>query len=150
MTKAPTPTKMSKGQSDNTNNATISPIKQRLRTDLGRSVRVTTATQETLWISLNFKDYSSLTRLGTFLEKNRFSSYYENIDKEKIFIMIFYQESSSLSDNWQEWLIIDKKDTTLSISHARNNRSLLETKGGGGGGALLKQCCDLRIKEKLS
>ena len=44
MTKAPTPTDMSKGQSDNTNNATKSSIKQRLRTDLGRSVGVTTAT----------------------------------------------------------------------------------------------------------
>ena len=45
MTKAPTPTEMSKGQSDNTNNATKSSIKQRLRTDLGRSVGVTKATQ---------------------------------------------------------------------------------------------------------
>ena len=45
MTKAPTPTEMSKGQSDNTNNATKSSIKQQLRTDLGRSVGVTTATQ---------------------------------------------------------------------------------------------------------
>ena len=44
MTKAPTPTEMSKGQSDNTNNATKSSIKKRLRTDLGRSVGVTTAT----------------------------------------------------------------------------------------------------------
>ena len=32
MTKAPTPTEMSKGQSHNTNNATKSSIKQRLRT----------------------------------------------------------------------------------------------------------------------
>ena len=38
MTKAPTPTEMSKGQSDNTNNATKILIKQQLRTDLGRSV----------------------------------------------------------------------------------------------------------------
>ena len=45
MTKAPTSTEMSKGQSDNTNNATNSSITQRLRTDLGRSVGVTTATQ---------------------------------------------------------------------------------------------------------
>ena len=45
MTKAPTPTEMSKRQSDNTNNATKSSIKQRLRTDLGRSVGVTSATQ---------------------------------------------------------------------------------------------------------
>ena len=45
MTKAPTPTEMSKGQSDNTNNAIKSSITQRLRTDLGRSVGVTTATQ---------------------------------------------------------------------------------------------------------
>ena len=42
MTKAPTPTEMSKGQSDNTNSATK---KQQLRTYLGRSVIVTTATQ---------------------------------------------------------------------------------------------------------
>ena len=45
MTKAPTPTEMSKGSSDNTNNATKSSIKQQLRTDLGRSVGVTTTTQ---------------------------------------------------------------------------------------------------------
>ena len=46
MTKAPTPTEMSKGQSDNTNKATKkSSITQRLRTDFGRSVWVTTATQ---------------------------------------------------------------------------------------------------------
>ena len=36
MTKALIPTEMSKGQSDNTNNATKSSIKQQLRTDLGR------------------------------------------------------------------------------------------------------------------
>ena len=42
MTKAPTPTELSKGQSYNTNNATKSSIKQQLRTDLGRSVKVTT------------------------------------------------------------------------------------------------------------
>ena len=45
MTKAPTPAEMSKGQSDNTNNATTNSITQRLRTDLGRSFRVTTNTQ---------------------------------------------------------------------------------------------------------
>ena len=45
ITKAHTPTEMSKGQSDNTNNATKTSIKQRLRTDFGRSVGVTTATQ---------------------------------------------------------------------------------------------------------
>ena len=50
MTKAPTPTEMSKGQSDNTNNATKSSITQRLRTDLGRSVGVTTATQ-LVWLT---------------------------------------------------------------------------------------------------
>ena len=50
MTKAPTPTEMSKGQSENTNNATKSSIKQRLRTDLGRSVGVTTATQ-LVWLT---------------------------------------------------------------------------------------------------
>ena len=53
MTKAPTPTEMSKGQSDNTNNATKSSIKQRLRTDLGRSVGVTKATQ-LVWLTGNF------------------------------------------------------------------------------------------------
>ena len=45
MTKAHTPTEMTKGQSDNTNNATKSSITQGLRTDLRRSVGVTTATQ---------------------------------------------------------------------------------------------------------
>ena len=50
MTKAPTPTEMSKGQTDNTNNATKSSIKQRLRTDLGRSVGITTATQ-LVWLT---------------------------------------------------------------------------------------------------
>ena len=50
MKKAPTPTEMSKGQIDNTNNATKSSIKQQLRTDLGRSVGVTTATQ-LVWLT---------------------------------------------------------------------------------------------------
>ena len=50
MIKAPTPTEMSKVQSENTNNATKSSIKQRLRTDLGRSVGVTTATQ-LVWLT---------------------------------------------------------------------------------------------------
>ena len=50
MTKAHTPTEMSKGQSDNINNATKSSITQRLRTDLGRSVGVTTATQ-LVWLT---------------------------------------------------------------------------------------------------
>ena len=50
MTKAPTPTEMSKGQSYNTNNATKNSITQRLRTDLGRSVGVTTATQ-LVWLT---------------------------------------------------------------------------------------------------
>ena len=45
MTKANTPAEMSKGQIDNTNNATKSSITQRLWPDLGRSVGVTTATQ---------------------------------------------------------------------------------------------------------
>ena len=45
MTKAPSPAEMSKGQNDSTNNATKSSISQRLRTDLGRSVGVTSATQ---------------------------------------------------------------------------------------------------------
>ena len=38
MTKAPTPTEMSKGQSDNINNATKSSIKQRLAADRLRTV----------------------------------------------------------------------------------------------------------------
>ena len=42
---------MLKGQSDNTNNATKSSITRRLRTDLGRSVGVTTAIQ---LVSLTF------------------------------------------------------------------------------------------------
>ena len=50
MTKAPKPTEMSKGQSDNTNNATKRSITQRLRTDLWRSVVVTTATQ-LVWLT---------------------------------------------------------------------------------------------------
>ena len=45
MAKAPTQAKMSKGQSDNTNNATKSSMTQRLRTDLGQSVGGTTVTQ---------------------------------------------------------------------------------------------------------
>ena len=51
MTKAPTSTEMSKGQSDNTTTPQKSSIKQRLRTDLGRSVGVTTATK-LVWTSL--------------------------------------------------------------------------------------------------
>ena len=50
MTEAPTPTEMSKGQSDNTKTPQKSSIKQRLRTDLGRSVGVTTATQ-LVWLT---------------------------------------------------------------------------------------------------
>ena len=53
MTKAPIPTEMSKGQSDNTNNATKSSIKQQLQTDLGRSVGVTTVTQLVWFTRLN-------------------------------------------------------------------------------------------------
>ena len=45
MTKASTPTEMSKVQSNNINNATKSSIKQQFRTDLGRTVWVATATQ---------------------------------------------------------------------------------------------------------
>ena len=50
MTKAPTPTEMSKGQSDKQTTPQKSSIKQRLRTDLGRSVGVTTATQ-LVWLT---------------------------------------------------------------------------------------------------
>ena len=50
MTNAPTPAELSKGQNDNTNNATKNSITQRLRTDLGRSVGVTMATQ-LVWLT---------------------------------------------------------------------------------------------------
>ena len=50
ITKAPIPTEISKGQNDHTNNATKSSIKKRLRTDLGRSVGVTTATK-LVWLT---------------------------------------------------------------------------------------------------
>ena len=53
MTKAATPTEMSKGQSDKPNNATKSSIKQRLRSDIGRSVGVTTSTQ-LVWFNTIF------------------------------------------------------------------------------------------------
>ena len=45
MTKAPTPTEMSKGQVTTQTTPQQSSIKQRLRTELGRSVGVTKATQ---------------------------------------------------------------------------------------------------------
>ena len=48
--KAPTPAQMSKRQSNNTKNATKSSITQRLRTDLGRSVGVTTVTK-LVWLT---------------------------------------------------------------------------------------------------
>ena len=54
MTKAPTPTEMSKGQNDNTNNATKSLITERLRTDLGRSGGVTMASQ-LVWLTTDFQ-----------------------------------------------------------------------------------------------
>ena len=53
MTKAPTPAKISKGQSDNTQKRKKrhkNSITQRLRTDLGRSIGVTTATQ-LVWLT---------------------------------------------------------------------------------------------------
>ena len=49
MTKAPTPTEMSKGQVT-TQTPQKSSIKQRLRTDLGRSVGLTQATQ-LVWLT---------------------------------------------------------------------------------------------------
>ena len=49
MAKAPSPTEKIKKWRDNTKNATKTSIKQRLRTDLGRSVGVT-ATQ-LLWLN---------------------------------------------------------------------------------------------------
>ena len=51
MTKAPTPAELSKGQNDNTKKSQKSSITQRLRTDLGRSVGVTTATQ-LVWFTM--------------------------------------------------------------------------------------------------
>ena len=50
MAKAPTPTEIARGQSDNTNNVRKKSIKQQLQTDLGRSVGVTTATQ-LVWLT---------------------------------------------------------------------------------------------------
>ena len=50
MTKAPTPTEMSKGKVTTQTTPQKSSIKQRLRTDLGRSVGVTTATQ-LVWLT---------------------------------------------------------------------------------------------------
>ena len=50
MTKALIPTEMSKGQIDNTKTPPKCPITQRYRTDLGRSVAVTTATQ-LVWLT---------------------------------------------------------------------------------------------------
>ena len=50
MTKAPTPTEKSKKQRDNTKTPPKTSITQRLRTDLGRSVGVTIATQ-LVWLN---------------------------------------------------------------------------------------------------
>ena len=50
MTKAPTPTEMSKEQSDNTNNATKKFDYTAVATDFGRLVGVTTATQ-LVWLT---------------------------------------------------------------------------------------------------
>ena len=50
MTKAPTPTEMSKGQVTTQTTPQKSSIKQRLRTDLGRLVGVTKATQ-LVWLT---------------------------------------------------------------------------------------------------
>ena len=50
MTKAPTPTEMSKGQVTTQTTPQKSSIKQRLRTDLGRSVGVTKATK-LVWLT---------------------------------------------------------------------------------------------------
>ena len=50
MTKAPTPTEKSKKQRDNTKSPPKTSITQRLRTDLGRSVGVTIATQ-LVWLN---------------------------------------------------------------------------------------------------
>ena len=55
MTKAFIPTEMSNGQSDNTKTSPKSSITQRLRTNLGRSVGVTTATQLVLLIGLKIE-----------------------------------------------------------------------------------------------
>ena len=50
MTKAPTPTEMSKGKVTTHTTPQKSSIKQQLRTDFGRSVGVTTATQ-LVWLT---------------------------------------------------------------------------------------------------
>ena len=67
MTKAPTPTEMSKGQSDNTKTPQKSSIKQRLRTDLGRSVGVTTATQ-LVWLT-GLRAHLPTPRNGRVIER---------------------------------------------------------------------------------
>ena len=87
MTKAPTPTEMSKGQSDNKNNATKISITQRLRTDLGRSVGVTTATKfeiqriksEFQTFPLNFQLYSLNSLLILWI-----SNYFLRISKSNL------------------------------------------------------------------
>ena len=50
MTKAPTPTEKFKTQRDNIKTPPITSITQRLQTDLGRSVKVTIATQ-LVWLN---------------------------------------------------------------------------------------------------
>ena len=50
MTKAPTPTEKSEKQYDNTKTPRKTSIRQRLRTDLGRSGGLTTATQM-VWLN---------------------------------------------------------------------------------------------------
>ena len=50
MTKAPTPTEKSKTQRDNIKTPPKTSITQRLQTDLGRSVKVTIATQ-LVWLN---------------------------------------------------------------------------------------------------
>ena len=55
MTKAPTPTEKSKKQRDNTKTPPKPSIAQRLRTDLGRSVGVTIATQ-LVWFKTHLKE----------------------------------------------------------------------------------------------
>ena len=79
MTKTPTPTEMSKGQVTTQTTPQKSSIKQRLRTDLGRSVGVTKATQ-LVWLTglrailpTNHNSGKHLTLIDhTLLEEERY------------------------------------------------------------------------------
>ena len=77
MTKAHTPTEMSKGQSDNTNNATKKFDYKAIGTDLGRSVEVTTATP-LVWLTCNINHVSLLT-MFTLSDPDYYQLSYQNM-----------------------------------------------------------------------